>query len=97
MPIVAGLASKEVAGRLGVNRRTVEAHRATITKEMRARSLSDLVRFEIAAHAGGLAAHHGILWGRIGALCIITLSIVAPLERTLACNFLPHHRVLNAL
>ena len=51
--IVAGLANKEVAGRLGINRRTVEAHRATIMKKMGARSLSDLVRFEIAAHAGG--------------------------------------------
>jgi two-component system CheB/CheR fusion protein len=50
--IVAGLANKEVAGRLGINRRTVEAHRATIMKKMGARSLSDLVRFEIAAHAG---------------------------------------------
>jgi two-component system CheB/CheR fusion protein len=51
--IVAGLANKEVAGRLGINRRTVEAHRATIMKKMGARSLSDLVRFEMAAHAGG--------------------------------------------
>ena len=50
--IVAGLANKAVAGRLGINRRTVEAHRATIMKKMGARSLSDLVRFEIAAHAG---------------------------------------------
>jgi two-component system, chemotaxis family, CheB/CheR fusion protein len=50
--IVAGLANKEVAGRLGINRRTVEAHRATIMKKMRARSLSDLVRLEIAARAG---------------------------------------------
>jgi len=51
--IVAGLANKEVAGRLGINRRTVEAHRATIMKKMGARSLSDLVRFEIAARAAG--------------------------------------------
>jgi two-component system CheB/CheR fusion protein len=50
--IVAGLANKEVAGQLGINRRTVEAHRATIMKKTGARSLSDLVRFEIAAHAG---------------------------------------------
>jgi two-component system CheB/CheR fusion protein len=52
MLIVAGFANKEVAGRLGINRRTVEAHRATIMKKMGARSLSDLVRLEIAAHAG---------------------------------------------
>jgi FixJ family two-component response regulator len=51
--VVAGLANKQVADRLGINRRTVEAHRATIMRKMGARSLSDLVRFEIAARAGG--------------------------------------------
>jgi DNA-binding CsgD family transcriptional regulator len=50
--VVAGLASKEIAFRLGINQRTVETHRATIMKKVGARSLADLIRLHIAAEGG---------------------------------------------
>ena len=42
--VVAGLANKNVAGRLGVSRRTVEIHRARVMAKMQATSLAHLVR-----------------------------------------------------
>lgn len=42
-----GQSNKEVAARLGVSPRTVDAHRAHIMEKLRVRSLSDLVHFAI--------------------------------------------------
>ena len=46
--VVAGKANKVMAARLGINQRTVETHRATVMKKLKARSLADLVRLAIA-------------------------------------------------
>jgi two-component system, chemotaxis family, CheB/CheR fusion protein len=50
--VVLGYLNKEIAARLGINQRTVEVHRAAVMKKTGASSLSELVRFEIAAHGG---------------------------------------------
>ena len=50
--VVAGFANKDISGRLGINQRTVETHRAAIMKKLGASSLSELVRLEMAARAG---------------------------------------------
>jgi two-component system response regulator NreC len=42
-----GKSNKEVAHRLGVSPRTIDAHRAHIMKKLRLRTLSDLVHFAI--------------------------------------------------
>ena len=42
--VVAGLANKVVANRLGISQRTVEIHRAQVMEKMQASSLADLVR-----------------------------------------------------
>ena len=47
--VVAGLANKNVASRLGVSRRTVEIHRARVMEKMQARSLADLVKMHMNA------------------------------------------------
>jgi len=46
--VVAGEANKMIAARLGISQRTVETHRATIMKKLKARSIADLVRLAIA-------------------------------------------------
>jgi two-component system CheB/CheR fusion protein len=46
--VVAGHANKEIAGRLGINQRTVESHRALIMKKTAAKSFADLVRLALA-------------------------------------------------
>jgi two-component system, chemotaxis family, CheB/CheR fusion protein len=51
--VVGGNANKEIAYRLGISQRTVETHRAAVMKKMGASSLSQLVRLDISAHAGG--------------------------------------------
>ncbi len=43
--LVAGMANKEIAYKLGTSERTVKAHRAQIMEKMNARSFADLVRF----------------------------------------------------
>jgi two-component system CheB/CheR fusion protein len=48
--VVAGYLNKEIASHLGINQRTVEAHRAAVIKKTAAFSLSDLVRMEIMTH-----------------------------------------------
>ena len=50
--VVAGFANKDISGRLAINQRTVETHRAAIMKKLGASSLSELVRLEMAARAG---------------------------------------------
>lgn len=45
--VVKGLANKEIAARLGLNRRTVEHHRARVMRKMAARSFADLVRMSV--------------------------------------------------
>jgi FixJ family two-component response regulator len=47
--IVAGHPNKKVAARLGIDRRTVEAHRALLMKKMEASSFAELVRLTLAA------------------------------------------------
>ena len=47
--VVAGEANKVIAARLGISQRTVETHRATVMKKLKARSFADLVRLAIAA------------------------------------------------
>lgn len=51
--LVMGKSNKLVAHELGISPRTVEIHRAQVTRKMKARSLSDLVR---AAHSCGILA-----------------------------------------
>lgn len=48
-----GLSNKEVAKRLGVSAKTVEAHRARVMEKMQAGSLAKLVRMVLAAGVGG--------------------------------------------
>jgi DNA-binding NarL/FixJ family response regulator len=48
LPLVAeGLASKEIAGALGITRKTVETHRARIMMKLQLHSMSELVRYAI--------------------------------------------------
>ncbi len=47
--VIAGLANKNVASRLGVSRRTVEIHRARVMEKMGATSLAHLVRMAMTA------------------------------------------------
>lgn len=47
--ILAGHPNKKVAARLGIDQRTVEAHRAVLMKKMEASSFADLVRLTLAA------------------------------------------------
>lgn len=42
--LLLGKLNKEIAGRLGVSRRTIEVHRSRIREKMRARGIADLVR-----------------------------------------------------
>jgi RNA polymerase sigma factor (sigma-70 family) len=46
--VVAGLANKVVASRLGISQRTVEIHRAQVMEKMAADSLAHLVRMAVA-------------------------------------------------
>ena len=50
--VLAGHPSKNIAVDLGISRRTVESHRASIMKKARVRSLPELARLALAA-AGG--------------------------------------------
>ena len=45
--VAEGNSSKETASRLGVSVKTIEAHRASIMRKLRLRSISDLVRYAI--------------------------------------------------
>jgi two-component system response regulator FixJ len=47
--LVTGLSSKEIALKLGISYRTVEAHRLRIKNKLKARSTADLVRLALAA------------------------------------------------
>jgi RNA polymerase sigma factor (sigma-70 family) len=46
--VVAGIANKEIAHRLGISQRTVEIHRARVMEKMNASSLAHLVRMTLA-------------------------------------------------
>jgi two-component system, chemotaxis family, CheB/CheR fusion protein len=48
-----GLPNKEVAYKLGISQRTVENHRARVMQKLGASSFAELVRFAVAAEAGG--------------------------------------------
>jgi two-component system, LuxR family, response regulator FixJ len=51
--VVAGMSSRSLAEQLGISYRTVETHRASLMKKMRANSLPDLVRkYAICQNAG---------------------------------------------
>ena len=51
--VVAGMSSKDMAELLGISRRTVENHRLSMMKKMRAHSVPDLIRkFAICENAG---------------------------------------------
>ena len=45
--VVDGLSSKEIAGKIGVSFKTVEAHRAKIMKKMQAKSVPHLIRMNL--------------------------------------------------
>lgn len=47
--IVNGRANKEIAGKLGISVRTVEAHRARLMRKMRASSVAELLRTKLLA------------------------------------------------
>jgi len=49
--VVEGLSSKEIAGRLTVSFKTVEAHRAKIMRKMEAESVAQLVRIVVSANS----------------------------------------------
>ncbi|HEV8072008.1 MAG TPA: response regulator [Planctomycetaceae bacterium] len=51
--VVDGLPSKEIAQRLHVSCKTVEAHRARIMKKMETDGVADLVRIVVSADTGG--------------------------------------------
>jgi FixJ family two-component response regulator len=57
--VVEGLSSKEIAGRLTVSFKTVEAHRAKIMRKMEAESVAQLVRIVVSANS--LADQQGVL------------------------------------
>ncbi|WP_028470128.1 response regulator transcription factor [Neptunomonas japonica] len=54
--VVAGLANQEVADHLGINRKTVEGHRANMMAKMQAGSLSELIQMSVAL---GLVKSYG--------------------------------------
>ncbi len=43
--VAQGLANKEIAARLGISRRTVEAHRDSLTRKLRIRTVAGLTRY----------------------------------------------------
>ncbi len=49
--VVEGLSSKEIAGRLAVSFKTVEAHRAKVMRKMEAESVAQLVRMVVSANS----------------------------------------------
>ena len=57
--VVEGLSSKEIAGRLVVSFKTVEAHRAKVMRKMEAESVAQLVRIVVSARS--LTAQRGAL------------------------------------
>jgi two-component system CheB/CheR fusion protein len=57
--VLAGHPSKNIAADLGISRRTVENHRASIMKKTAAKSLPELVRLSFVAEWVGVDAREG--------------------------------------
>ncbi len=53
--VVEGLSSKEIAGRLTVSFKTVEAHRAKVMRKMEAESVAQLVRIVVSSNTTNAA------------------------------------------
>ena len=55
--VIRGQSSRQIGERLGINHKTVEAHRLNIMKKLEAGSIADLVRMALLAGIDGNSAN----------------------------------------